>query len=830
MRAQPIFFRGLAVALLLTLVGARFLVAGESPAESLDRLTDWGAESPAVHEFKPVRHLAGDDYLRRKREILRGLDRARLAASIDSLFSYGITKLYPGTVAKSQGVAIGDQILGIGPHRSDPAFPFRFNALRDREGGEQQILLERFPGKLTSYAVKPGRWGVGLGEVSCRLAAIYLGDEAQGLAWDDDMLVACLAVHGDPDLAETALAHGLETGYHGPIGMAVAATIARHRFQHEAAVDWGLKAIEGMRPEHAIGVAWQSAASGLACGRFASACRLIERFKMQDWFPRVDDFAVTAQALRETYRQIRSPVAVAGQRGFIDLRPFVHPLAPFALHEVEAITEGKPFSVSSGPNRYQPRSWSPRVGNFSLSVRMTFDKPATGLEQDGLMVIGMSSWPSASKDAPYLKVRILRSGIIKLAFNEFVDLYLGRIPSIERLESTTIQISVIDRLAEVTANGTRIYLGPIQFSPVSDDQAPLTQSWDMSVNAAKATFQVLAWEALAPPTGADGAPAQRKAPTSLAAELEQTGRRDEALALLDQVSPFHDPVIHRAIGDMHMRALAFDPAAHAYRHWAEGSRDPHAWLLWADARLKAVPSAAAEVAATLGEQVSSTTAWAHSKAINHVGIALRHGGQQEACLRFLLPLQESGNAGPLYQLFSTQVLVGDWRGARKTASTLLAQRVLRINFEIHARLVDSVLAIRLGEKPPELNSVSDLAQKDEVLPHLALGFAYLGGEITEAEAETRSLTLPSGTRWQYYRGLKALGVGDFATAKNDFSAMKEQFPHEMEGIAAKDFLIWFERTNSESSSVALRTWPYTSPDYPLTPIPVDPPKPGANDF
>ena len=284
------------------------------------------------------------------------------------------------------------------------------------------------------------------------------------------------------------------------------------------------------------------------------------------------------------------------------------------------------------------------------------------------------------------------------------------------------------------------------------------------------------------------------------------------------------------IGDLHLKTPDYLSAATAYERWAEESNDPQAWLCWAHARLQADPQAAAEVVTTITKRVTSTGPWAHAKLINQVMTALRHAGQEAACLRFLLPMRDSWNAAPLYQLLFTQLVTTDWRSARKTAALLLERQGLRLNFEIHTRLVDAAVAIQLGDKPPGLVKVSELAQRDGVLPHVAVGFAYLGGEITAEDAEARSTTLPVGALWRYYRGLKAMAMGDHEQATKNFTEVVHQFPHEMEGIAARDFLLWLQKVGADPSARTPRNWPYASPTYPATPIPVEPPAPGANDF
>lgn len=811
--------------LLMTVAGTAGFTA-ENAAGVTGRWQDWFDAPVAEATVVLTSRLDEADYLARRQAVLAQLDREKLATTADIAFGFSVKSVFKDSQASSQGIQPGDLILAVGGQRSDPLMPGRFGMLRDQ--GEQELLVEQATGRLATMKVRPGFFGINYGWIFPRFGALCLTEEKPGQPWDEDLIVAGVMVHQDQALAETALARAWQSGYRGAVGTAIAAALAHYQFNHDLALVRGQRALGGIRRDRAQGVAYQTAGAALMSGRLATAARLIAEYRMEGWFPQLPQLKISAQ-LRADMAPPRFPIEQATLGPVIEMKTLINPLVRYSYREMNAIRSDKPFTLAAKADELHYKQWGPRVKNGMLSIQVTLDKARPGEEHDGSVDLSLRCWHGNHPEPTTLIVQMDRSGLLSLFQPDVPALRLGRQPGFAAGKPLSIQIAMVDRTLELSADGKRIYVSPAYLPRHRQGDDPLGLSWNLLVKGGRATFAVHSWRSVGKPLPPDAPRAWFEDPLAKAQALQKADQHDAALEVLTAARQHHDWNVEAAIGDELMRRERYAEARTAFESWASSSGDPIAWLFWGSASLLAEPTTAPAVVDRLRREVRTTETWAYVGELNRFVTSLRQAGQVEASISFLIPLERSRDANPPYQLFCSYLALGDWRKARLTAARIYEAGDLNALYRCHVRFVDAALAIKLGDEPPSLDPIREIIDKGRVPPTVALALAYFGGALSEQEIERRSATVESGVIWRYYRGLRALALNDHATARQEFESTRTAVPNSIERWAAGDLLLWLAKNPDRTPAPTTTAWPYQRPDYAPDP-PAPPTKPGADDF
>ena len=774
-------------------------------------------------------------YRQRRDEALARIDRAELVKTADLQFSLKIVHVSAGgTQAERQGLQVGDQILRIGPHAMEPGSASRFNSLRDRLPVE--ALIERAPGSLIRVQVAPGRWGIQFLGVHCRLGAVFLAGAEASKPGADDLLIACQMARSDVDVAETALEAAYQAGYRGAIGWAVASSIAFTRCQHEQALALGLRAVDELPAQHAVGIGWQSACLAMISGRLLQAQALAKRFHLEAYFPELQPMIEQVASQSPPTGWPADLAIAAEQRPHLELRSQVNQIAPYNYSEMQRIHDGKSFQMEANEmEEHAETEWGPRIRDGALEVETAFTEPKKGAEQQGNIVIGLNRWPENLPSQTSLLV-IERSGAIYLRVNEPKDeQYLGRSEAVAQRKPIRVTFRVIDRIVQVAIDELTVYHLPLQLGSPLAPQARLALSFSFVVQGAEATFTVKSWKSFGQATDDETAAKTRtqEAAALISGITEQN--RAARLKQLRLLAPYFDWNIQRILGSELAIAKAWQEAEPELETWATASGDPQAWQQWGISVLLQEPLDAKKVDAVikrLGREVDDFEPWvANNYHLVLFGYGLRRAGKSAQLIAWMQPLMNKEHVGPGLQLYYAQLTKGDWTGARKTLGELIKRNLLA-HWEVHVRLMDAMLATLTKDPLPSLRPIHEQITSGKVPEYFALALAHLTGEQPPAVLQEKSKGLEDGGLWIFYRGLRSFAEHDFAAARNDFSEIVKTFPGSLERYPAEELRQWMTDHGDVPTELPERRmpWPYSPIENAPTPLPVTVPKPGAEDF
>jgi hypothetical protein len=198
------------------------------------------ATAAAAPAHPPLSVLSDEEYAAGAKRILDGCDRAKLQASTEPEAGMLVVQLTKGGQGEQLGIVPGEVITAL----EGAPLPTGY-ALNNHRTNQPQHLTIRSPsGEERTVTIAPGKIGLGFRDLVWRPELTYLRRPGRVAAFDDDMLVACLAGAAEADLRETALAHVAAAGGQPPLWLSLATWVAVVRGHYDDAIGYGFQALE----------------------------------------------------------------------------------------------------------------------------------------------------------------------------------------------------------------------------------------------------------------------------------------------------------------------------------------------------------------------------------------------------------------------------------------------------------------------------------------------------------------------------------------------------------------------------------------------------------
>lgn len=467
---------------------------------------DWTPPSspPALRE-----RIDPAEYAPLARAVIGKVDIPSLRAPGRPLDGMLVTEIIPASPAARLGLHVGDILMTVdGIPLGSRGDDQDMNATRT---GNRQRLTYWSPARgEKTVIIQPGRIGVQTYSGWRPLDSYVRSSERNG-PWDDDMLVAAGSFLADPDLAETALFHAGQAGYHGLLLVPLAAQIAfgQCRFDDALAWGWPVWSKGGRLSEDSLRVYNDSA---LLSFRLEQSLDLVHRYGRV--LGTEDDIAWLAAAYRRMPKSnLRNPLSELGnvhRKRFAKFDAFA-PQEPgddarssdWAASVLNA-PQALPLNVPSG--HYQRIVLGPAAANVALAVH--FDVHETDQLETGFahcICFGLYDLTRAQPQGPMppdeLMVRLLTDGPGIISPFGRRELHFQRLrpgQASPHLQGT-MRIIILHNRCEVTLDdGRRIFYGPV----VSNEAQ---RKYGFFIQAIGVTGRVLPpiWESLEDPrTGA----------------------------------------------------------------------------------------------------------------------------------------------------------------------------------------------------------------------------------------------------------------------------------------------------------------------------------------
>ncbi len=211
-------------------------LSASGPAVGGEQGGDFTTWSPPERrpEFREL--VKGDEYARRMRAALAGVDVPALETSKAPAAGLAITKVDAGSQAERKGIRAGDYIVEL--DGMPLAYSWQLSALRRER--EQTAVVQHADGSRERILLRPGRIGIWF-DPQRAPELEYVRGPRRSPEWEGDVLVGLTRSRKDPPLAETAWYHALAKGYEpdalsDEMGAHIAAS--RGRYEEAMAFAW----------------------------------------------------------------------------------------------------------------------------------------------------------------------------------------------------------------------------------------------------------------------------------------------------------------------------------------------------------------------------------------------------------------------------------------------------------------------------------------------------------------------------------------------------------------------------------------------------------------
>ncbi len=194
--------------------------------------------------------LTAEAYAAAARTILSASDRDQLATSTQPDSGLLMREVTPGGPGEKLGLHAGDIVIAL--DGIDIPTVRYVNAHRTNQ--PQKLTVWSAAAGVHEVAIAPGKLGVVFEDMPWRPELAYVHGKPRQPAYDDDMLVACLAGDQHADLRETALAHVRAAGGHPQPWATLACLTASSRGRFDDAVAYGHQA---MGSESYVSATWR---------------------------------------------------------------------------------------------------------------------------------------------------------------------------------------------------------------------------------------------------------------------------------------------------------------------------------------------------------------------------------------------------------------------------------------------------------------------------------------------------------------------------------------------------------------------------------------------
>jgi hypothetical protein len=654
----------------------------------------------------------------------------------------------------------------------------------------------------------------------------YLAKEGQGKPWEDDILVACMTLNINLELAETAFVHGRENGFDGPFALAFDALIAHAHMNSDMALSFGLKALEKLDPTKARGFAWQMASIASAIGRIHTADELINKHTLLEYFPNWNEWTKTANTKLKQLGSITSPSTLLEKRSFLELREDIYLKTPSLLREIQAIRSGTQaifdLHVPPGSGGVYFLDVGPCVKNAALSMTLNFEPRKDKNKKNEFVKIILSDLHVQNKTTVGQGLYIHSDGTIIIESNsaESASLYMGRCDKIAHGEPTNVRLTCIDSVLEVAVDEKRVYIGPL--CPFAHELTSI--KWSMFLQSARLSVRDVSWKSIN--HYVEGAEPENCLKTFR--KLSAENKWGEAITSLETLAETSDWNVNRLISEILIEQNKFSEARQYARKYAETSTNARAWLAWAYASLAVDLLSAEEVIKTLMTNVRKNSQWSNSSYLYPFAMLLKKSGHVNDCINFLKPLARPDDGITAVCLFFCYLELNDIENARKHTARLFMDRSLSPPSELIIRFIDAAVAIRAGLPPPSLHEIRKIIGKKTIDKHTPFCLALWGKELTEKNIEAAIGQIKSAGLWRFYNGLMAFAQKNDQLAHSEFTFIVANFKPSREGQLAMELIsiLDAEKNKQPPENAPVITWPYSKDSYP----PLKLPKPSTEDL
>jgi hypothetical protein len=425
--------------------------------------------------------LSDQDYAAGSKRLLDGCDRAKLQASTEPEAGMLVTQVNKGGQGEQLGIVPGEVVTAL----EGAPLPTGY-ALNNHRTNQPQHLTIRSPsGEERTVTIAPGRIGLGFRDLVWRPELTYLRRTGRVAAFDDDMLVACLAGATETDLRETALARVAAAGGQPPLWLSLATWVAAARGHYDDAIGYGYQALEH---DTDFSAGWRVGRlifrAAIAGDRLATARAIIPRLvaspvgsmTSEAVIAMLDDRLAAmgaAPAAKTPAAKAPTKAAVTAPEGLERRAEALTELAGHmlagddagGLEAVRGLGSGRTLTFSATDATVHFFPLGPFGRNCSLKGVLTYQVPAKQPGQPNPLVkIGVYDAIQPLKSSEICGVNLLEQEVF---------IYQAGLPGVT-LESATrvgpdcanrLRISVLDGRTEIVVNGVTIFQGAITNVP-----------------------------------------------------------------------------------------------------------------------------------------------------------------------------------------------------------------------------------------------------------------------------------------------------------------------------------------------------------------------------
>jgi tetratricopeptide (TPR) repeat protein len=796
--------------------------------EISDDLVPW---TPPEQLPTARKRITDIEYMQRRKEILANVDRMALTKGSKQLFAGQIIEVTPGSQAQQLGMRVNDLILSLDDQPIVLGKPFR----EMRTSGEQTLALAAPSGVERRITIQPGKLGFRYeeGQLFWRASAIYLQSSERDERWDDNMLVACQAITDDAGLVETAIAHAQESGYHGPLGLALMEMAAASEFRFDDALAFGMAALQQLPQAQQGAIIQTTIRAARTSGHLGLARQLGKRYPAQERVFSPNSEAGLITALPVYVRTQPSPITMATQRSSIDLSTKICAFKTEAWWQTLQIPLSHKISIKVPSDHYQECPLGPRVQRALLSTEFTTTTTdSKNGEWPALVSIGLDIWNQNQERIIFADINFRGDGYVILRLPQGEYFFLGKYLTRTDGKPCKVTVAAGDGVLEFLVDGQRVFLGPTFLDSTQSPSHPCRFSARINVVSWNVDFFNIAWKSI----GESASAGQLGMPNDFVAEAlvleKKQTQPEEVVSTFQRAVTSGDWNAKIALGDYYQRHQQHPQAIEWYEKSLAESSDSITWLKWAVATLDAHSERCDDVLKKIAEKVPDFTILIVEESFSPFFARLRRLGKSHLAIPLLESLRGADNPDAFYELFMCHLVDGNWQKARTEARRLLVPRFMKPEYRANVWAVDAALAVFLGQPPPDYQLIQDMISENKLPKCTILALRYFMNEIDDATVLQNGMATEYGEQWIHYRGLKAFALRDFLTARRDFAFIIDKHSNKIDAEPSRSLNQWMSEQKPEKIAKEKNDtkWPFTGTPAQSTPTTTPAPPPGDNDF